>query len=151
MKRTLLALIFVLALGAIASAQETYSLPANATQTADLRTYVLGVNRGMCRKAGFPTGVCTQAQACTAAGISSACTAAQARAADARIWPDTQAGREEFVTYQWVLPKFVEARATLRTSQQAELCEWWKTASTANKNTICTTSGLATGCEICAE
>ncbi len=142
--------ILGLLIAAGAEAQETYTINANATQAADLRQYELSINRGQCRRLGLAV-TCTQAQACTAANApgGASCTAAQARGAGARIWPDTQAGREEFVTFQWVAGHFLEARASLPTLAGPDYCGWWTAQNQTTKDAECTKIGAPTGCSIC--
>lgn len=149
MRVNLAVLAFVL-VGAGVEAQETYSLAATSVQVADLRQYVLAINRGQCRRLGLAI-TCTQAQACTAANApgGASCTAAQARNSGARIWPDTQAGREEFVTFQWTAPRFLEARASLPALAAPDYCAWWNAQNQTTKDAECTKIGAPTGCAIC--
>lgn len=150
MRLKLFALMFVFA-GAV-EAQETYSLSASAGQVADLRQYVLAINRGTCRRLAAAGGLaCNQAQACTAANApgGSGCSATQARNAGCRIWPDTQAGREEFVTFQWNAPRFLEAKASLPSLAAPDYCDWWGAQNQTTKDAECTKIGAPTGCSIC--
>ena len=133
-----------------AQAQESYSISGTAGQVADLRQYVLGINRNTCARLQL-TAACTQAQACTAASApgGASCTAAQARAANARIWPDTLAGREEFVTFVWIVPHFQEAKSGLPSQGYGGYCNWWTAQNQTTKDAECTKAGLPTGCSIC--
>jgi hypothetical protein len=148
MKR-LLPLVFLF-LPVFAEAQENYTVPANATQAAEFRQHVLAVNRSVCRRFNLSAS-CTQAQACTAANApgGASCTAAQARGANVRIYPDTAAGREEYMTFVWVLPHFTEARTTLPSQIQLDLCAWWGTLNQTQKDTQCSTWGAPAGCQVC--
>lgn len=151
MRKVLLFVLGLVALAWPAESQETYSIAANASQHADLRQHVLGVNRSTCRRLQLvPT--CTQAQACTAAQApgGASCTAAQARGANARIWPDSQAGREEYVTFVWVAPHFVEARATLPNQGMGDYCIWWATQNQTTRDAECAKVGAPAGCSICS-
>ena len=145
----LAAAMFLLA-GLSVEAQETYSINGTAGQVADLRQYVLGINRNTCARLQL-TAACTQAQACTAASApgGASCTAAQARNANARIWPDTLAGREEFVTFQWIAPHFQEAKSGLPAQGYGGYCNWWTAQNQTTKDAECTKAGLPTGCSIC--
>jgi hypothetical protein len=92
----------------LASAQETYSIALGGTSEntkAAKQTQVGMVNLGRLQwnedvcKAGSLPATCTQAQACAALNVAggASCTAAAALAADARIFPDSLAGREGFI------------------------------------------------------
>lgn len=143
-----------------ALAQETYSISANANQVTDLTAIVGAANTAVCDRLGLAIG-CTQAQACTGAQApgGASCTAAQARSVNARIYPQTQAGREEFVVFEIAAPKFQELRFSLvLQSSQKELCDFWATAPRAganSKDNVCSAAGLPTsvsaptGCELC--
>ena len=130
--------------------QESYSISGTAGQVADLRQYVLGINRNTCARLQ-QVAACTQAQACTAANAAggASCSAAQARNANARIWPDTLAGREEFVTFQWIAPHFQEAKSGLPAQGYGGYCNWWTAQNQTTKDAECTKAGLPTGCSIC--
>lgn len=150
MRVKILAIAAFLLSGLAVEAQETDSLSATAGQVADLRQYVLSINRGQCRRLGLAI-TCTQAQACTAANApgGASCTAAQARNAGARIWPDTQLGREEFVLWQWNVPRFQEARASLPALAGPDYCAWWTLQNQATKDAECAKIGAPNGCSIC--
>src|SRR5690349_13440752 len=137
----------LLSIAAPAEAQESYTASATVGQVADFRQYVLAINRGTCRKYSL-AATCTQAQACTAANAAggASCTAAQARAASARIWPDTQAGREEFMTFVWLVPKFNEAKSSLPSQANADYCAWWSASNQTTKDAECSKIGAPNGC-----
>jgi hypothetical protein len=161
-----LPLLVLLALPALAHAQvddTEYCQDPNATQTGDLRQYVIAKNRATCLRLNAGTnGVCTQAQACTAAGLSAGCTAAQARGTacsttgagclvSARIWPDTQAGRNEFVQFVWVLREFTLAKAETPAHVQVDECVWWNNVATqTERDADCVKWGYLAGCPRCA-
>lgn len=152
MKKTLL-LAFALTVPVPLTAQETYSVSANATQTFDFRQHVIGANRSTCRRLGASGAPdCTQANACLAANAQggASCTAAQARAASARIFPDSQAGREEYLTFVWVAPQFVAARGALTVVHDIERCNWWNNVATQpQRDADCAKYGLQAGCTLC--
>lgn len=134
-----------------AAAQETYSIAANANQVTDLTAIVSAANGGVCNSLNLALS-CTQAQACTAANApgGSSCTAAQARGANVRIYPQTQAGREEFVLFVIAGPRFAELRASaVPAFSQRKLCDFWATATRTQKDTTCSSVGLPNGCELC--
>ena len=143
----LLSLIFI---PALAQAQESYNVAATAGQVTRLTKAVTIQNRQTCAASGFPAS-CTQAQVCTfvnAAGGAS-CTAAQARAANVRIYPNTLAGREEFVTFALVVPAFQQLVSTAPSTDQQDFCAAFKAAAPATQNSTCATYGLAAACEPC--
>lgn len=139
--------VAVLALGASAHAQETYSLPAGAGNVATLTTVIVGQNGDNCARYSLAR-TCTQAQVCAAAAApgGSSCTANQARSAGVRIYPLTQPGREEFVTFGIALPRFIELVNNQQNEDRRSFCENWNAASVSTRNTFCTTIGLASGC-----
>lgn len=150
--RKLIPLVFLLLPG-LAEAQETYTLNANANQVADLTQIVDAANRRTCLRVTPASGeTCTQAQACTGnvtcAGGSS-CTAAQARACNARIFPATQAGREEYVTFTWVAPLFIAAIDDPAAFEMERSCINWQGFNTTQRNAVCTAFGRPTGCRLC--
>lgn len=141
-------LFFVLLLAAPVAAQETYSLPAGAGNVTTLSAVIAGLNGAVCDRGGLPR-TCTQAQACTnlqtAGGAS--CTAAQARAANTRIYPLTQAGREEFVTFGIALPRFLDLVANQREEDRRASCTAWLALTQGTRDTFCTgTLSLSAGC-----
>lgn len=160
MRLKLAAFAVLLLAGLPLKAQETYCSTANANQAADVRLHVLGVNRETCERLvplSGPSFNCTQAAACTAANAAggSGCSPAQARQASARIWPDSQAGREEFQSFEWDLPQFVTARASLPQRGYTAYCRWWSTATQVQREADCTKANLPiTGtiqaCSICS-
>jgi len=149
MKRLLL-LVVLSFIPAFAEAQESYNVAATAGQVTRLTKAVTIQNRQTCGASGFPAS-CTQAQVCTfvnAAGGAS-CTAAQARAANVRIYPNTLAGREEFVTFALVVPAFQQLVSIAVSTDQQDFCAAFKAAAQGTNNATCATYGLPTVCEIC--
>lgn len=134
----------------LVGAQETYSLAATAQQVSDLTIVVAIENERTCIRLGQAAS-CTQAQACTAANAAggASCTAAQARAATARIWPATQAGREEFVTFAIAAPRFQDLKAGTIGRHREKMCEAWTAANQAGKDSMCTATGNSAGCTLC--
>jgi len=145
-------LLFVglLLLAPIVEAQETYSLSATAAQVTDLQAIVQASNEKVCNRFALADS-CTQAQACTAAGApgGASCTAAQARSVNVRVFPNTQAGREEFVTFVVAAPRFQDLRAGILGHNREKFCAFWATATRGQKDGICTAAGRAAGCELC--
>ena len=147
MRRLLLTFLFMMA-GPL-FAQETYSLPASAGNVADLTAIVDATNGRVCETRGLPV-TCTQAQICVAASApgGASCTAAQARQAQVRIFPQTQAGREEYVAFMIALPKFLELRAEIVKRAQERLQNFWNIANQSQKDALCIASDQPAGCLI---
>ena len=146
--RRLLPLVVLLAIfGVNAEAQEAYTLNASAGNVTTLTDVIAFFNAQTCQ--GFSLAPnCTQAQACTAAGAAGgvSCTAAQARAANARIWPNTLVGREEFTTFQIAAPKFLDLVGSVASAKRATFLAAFTALSQGSKDSICTTLGLPAGC-----
>lgn len=148
MKR--LALLFIL-VSVPAAAQESYTVNSSAAQVVRLTKAVTIQNRQTCASQGFPAS-CTQATICVqvnAAGGAS-CTAAQARASNVRIYPNTLAGREEFITFALIVPAFQQLMGTAVSTDQQDFCGAFKAASQATRDATCTTYGLPAACEPCS-
>jgi hypothetical protein len=129
------------------SAQETYSLSATANQVSLHDRDRASSNRQACTRLGL-SSTCTQAQACTAANAAggASCTAAQARAANARIYPATQAGREEFLTFSIVAPEFQRRVKGAAADEQNAAKAWFLAQSQAVRDAECAKWGVAAGC-----
>lgn len=132
----------------LASAQEIYTVNANANQVARLTRSAWRANAITCLNHTLPIG-CTQTQACVSVGLPSGCTPAQARGGNVRIWPATQAGREEFVIFFMILPVFKALEKDDAGFDSQQFCVAWPSLSQATKDGICTAAGLTAGCELC--
>lgn len=132
-----------------AEAQETYSVgPVSAARVTTASIVITKRNGETCLRVNAVGGrTCTQAQACTAGGAAggASCTAAQARTANVRIYPLTQAGREEFLTFAIALPDLDNMVFQQADENKRAFCAAWVAATNANKDTICTTLALPTG------
>lgn len=155
MKKILLVLVTILGPAVISSAQETYSFSANATQVNRVDRGRLTTNAKACVRAGQSV-TCTQAQACTPPALNctngASCTAAQARACGQRIYPATQAGREEFLGFGIIVVGLSDLQNLAVAYDQTEFCRLFKITSGANQNTVCTTIGytpVSGQCEVC--
>jgi len=153
--KKLLLLLPLLLLAAAAHAQEAYSISATANQVNNLTDIVTTANARTCLRL-TATEICTQAAACTAANApgGSSCTAAQARGANARIYPLTQAGREEFVTFVFVAPQFIGALGDPVAFEFERACANWTAFTNTQKNSACqalgrTASTVAVPCRLC--
>lgn len=147
MRRLLPLVVLFVLVGISAEAQETYSLSASAGNVTTLTDVISFFNAQTCQ--GFSLAPnCTQAQACTAANApgGSSCTAAQARNANARIWPLTQAGREEYTTFQIAMPRFLDLVGSVATAKRQTFSTAWAALSQGSRDSICTTLGLPAGC-----
>lgn len=132
------------------TAQEAYTINASAGQVASLSDIVAGYNNQTCLKFALVIG-CTQAQACTAANAAggSGCSAAQARAANARIFPQTLAGRDEYVTFQIAAPTFLSQKAGIVGVAVASKCAVFLAMNQTAKDAELTSIGFPTGGTTC--
>jgi hypothetical protein len=152
--RVLLAILAVFSLVGVAHAQETYSVQAPAGAVSDITGLVDVDNAKTCERLSKPSAPlvegCTQAAACTNAGAAggSSCTAVQARAANARIYPNTLAGREEYVTFSVVVVAVQDKRANISARNQDKRCKFWVVATGPQRQAICTANGLPSSCDL---
>ena len=157
MKKLILAAL-VLGLGSLASAQETYSITVGGTTTN--RNSIVGQielgrvqkNTDVCTRALLPAS-CTQAQACVALGVigGSSCTAADALAAEARIYANTLGGREAFVVNELIRFRVPVYLLEQITREAAVYKTWCQSASQASLNVVCAAAGLPNGCYPCGQ
>jgi hypothetical protein len=147
MRKLIPLLVVVLGLAGAAQAQENYSLPASAGNVTTLTDLITFTNAQVCLSRALAVG-CTQAQVCTAAGVAggASCTPAAARAANVRVWPNTQPGREEFVTFQIAVPRFADLSGGLPSLKEQVRILQVGTLSQGTKDSACTTLGLPAGC-----
>lgn len=131
-------------------AQETYSVSATAAQVAKVDKGRILNNRLTCLKLGLAVG-CTQASACVAAGAAggSGCTAAQARAAEARIYPNTSAGREEYLGFGIILDALTKVDQLTSKFDAQDYCTWFNAQNQATKDAECSKISAPAGCLIC--
>lgn len=155
MKRIILSLL-LLSLAGLASAQETYSITISApANVAKLDLGRVQYNARVCSSFSLASP-CTQAQACAASfaatgqpATGAACTAGEAQAANVRIYPNSQAGREGFIANEMIrgnLAIFARAQAKLDFTALQSFC---KAATQPQIDALCTANGLAAGCLIC--
>ena len=143
-------LLFLLLLAAPLEAQESYSISATAGQVTTLDRARLASNVRVCQQLGL-TNACTQAEACTAANApgGASCTAGQARGAGVRIFPGTQPGREEYLTFGLVVPSLQEALRAARERERILYCQWFEAQNQTTKDAECSKAGAPDGCELC--
>lgn len=143
----------LIVLAGAAEAQENYSVSLSANQVTRLERVRVFVNEEECKAANLPVS-CTQADLCLARGLG-ACSDAQARAAGFRIYPATQAGREELfmdTAREQVLELEHKANkrdfvcTTLECRQKA--CDSFAAMTTRQKDTVCFALGLSAGCSL---
>jgi hypothetical protein len=160
MKKSLLALALVL-LASLTYADETYSIVATGS-TATLSSWLGGLdlfriqqNADVCTRAKLATN-CTQADACVALNVpgGASCTAAQANAADARIFTNTLSGREGLLAIKGLKWMAEEARARKAREEAGYgvLSAWCGTnPNTSALDTMCAALGLSSGCYVCGQ
>lgn len=160
MKRLLLAIVAVLGLPVVVSAQEIYSVNAPATDVNTIERERVKWNTSVCATGSLPAS-CTQAQICGSArwvsivGGGASCTAVQARAVDIEIFANSQAGREGFFVRKLLPILRVILRATNKISDAEAKCINWRNGNDTVKNAMCAAAGapvpatVALGCQLC--
>lgn len=152
MRKIVVALLVLVGLAGVspASAQETYSVgPVSAGNVQTLTDLITYTNAKLCLTVTPASGIsCTQAQVCTAMNLlgGASCTAATARAANARIWPNTQAGREEYVTWEIASKRFDDLAAGLDNLKENVRKLQFPLLTTTAKNNACAAMSLPAGC-----
>lgn len=153
--KNLLKLLCIL-LAVSASAQETYSvtisLPANVAKLDIGRQLA---NQALLTRFALPSNA-TQADVCAASlaqtgqpASGSACTLVEANNLGIRIFPNTLAGRELFISQNLIkaeLDVFARQRAKLDFAAMQTFC---KTATQPQIDGVCTATGLSAGCGVC--
>jgi hypothetical protein len=150
MKRFIQAVALLLAFAGAVEAQETYDQAASSEDVANLRMGVSMANDKTCLRLSQQIG-CNQSQACIAAGAvgGSGCSNANARAVNARIYPDTLAGRDEFVTFVIVLPRFNDLIAAVPAWEYKRQCDHWNASNQTVRDSMCTAANRSAGCKLC--
>ena len=158
--RKLLLAVAVLFVAASVQAQETYSVTLGGSTTN--RNSLVGQvelgrtqhNTDVCRRSTPPLAdTCTQAQACVALGVEggASCTAANALAAEARIYAGTLAGREAFVTNELIRFRVSIYLLEQITREAAVYKTWCQSANQTSLNVVCAAAGLPNGCYPCGQ
>ena len=135
MKKALLALIVLWASPALA--QESYTLNATAGQVTNfINPGRVTHNETQCNAAGLPF-TCTEVQIQAVPGFEST-----------RIYPDSLAGREDWIIDVVIGPRVPELRSTNDAwdQQKAELN--WCAGDQTFKDAGCAALGLAAGCQL---
>lgn len=150
MKRFGFIFVFLLTAPLALAQSENYTIPASAGQVTQLTEIVNAVNLETCFRFGKAAG-CTDTGAggtCVAAQANggASCTPGQARAADARIFPLTQAGREEYVIFKIAAPTFVSQKEIPNRLGKIAYCQWFEAQDQTGKDAECTKVGLLAGC-----
>lgn len=135
MKKLLAILIILWAIPA--SAQETYDFSVTAGQITNV------VN---------PARVTFNEQNCAAANLVLTCTEVQLQAVagfgSARIYADTQAGRDEWFEDVVITPLIPQFKSATKQWDLARAKVDWNDKSRANKDIECVHAGRAAGCEL---
>jgi hypothetical protein len=140
MRRIVLALIAVLAFFALprsSSAQETYTINATVAQAADIEWDRVRYNGDLCEGGGLPRS-CSQAQLRAVPG----------HEAD-NIYPNSEAGRGNFLKQIWIVDRLILVRVERNRRDTSAFCVWWTSLAQGAKDTNCVTFGLTAGCELC--
>lgn len=137
------------------SAQTSYSIAftSSAQQDTDLIEIIADDNNKTCLRLGLAIG-CNQGQACTTPGTTCvggvSCSAAQARACNARIFSSSStANREEFLLHSYIVPRFNSDVQSLPSSNQTSACRNWQSFNQTQRNSACTAFGLTAPCRLC--
>lgn len=119
------------------SAQEAYTVNANATQVSVLDFERLEHNARLCASRGLASN-CTQAQFTTAGGTGT-------------IYAATLAGRQSFLIQQWIADNFRLAKMRQAERNRTAYCIWWNdpARTLAEKNAECAKVGSSAGCDLC--
>jgi hypothetical protein len=154
MKRLTLAVILALAAPLVyAQSAENYTIPASGGASgvvAQLTEIVNAVNLETCFRWGKLSG-CTDTGAsgtCVAAGAAggSSCTAAQARTANARIFPQTEVGRGEYTIHRIATPEFEKQKEIPNRVSKIAVCQWFNAQNQTVKDAECAKYGLLANC-----
>lgn len=151
MKRIALAVVVLAGLAGLAQAQESYCIQAGAAQVTRINDAISRSNAMVCTRYNLAVG-CTQAQVCVPAGCTggAACTPAQARSCNARIYDSTsQPGREEFVN-EMTKTGFINMENGIKAFDSTTFCDKFKASTRAQKDNSCLAVGFVAGCEVCA-
>jgi hypothetical protein len=147
----------------LAQAQTSYTITTqNAAQDLRIERGRIVANEETCQRQGYPVG-CTQAQACVPVGRppcagGASCTAAQARAAacNARIYPNTQAGREEMLAFETMIPGLQKLKERGQSLDANAFCEvTWVALTLTERHNECVRAGRGAGssttnpCDMC--
>ncbi len=125
----------------------TLSITLNTASQTELELQRIADNKFTCRRLGLPA-TCTQAQACVAANAvgGSGCTAAQADAANARIFFASQTGRENHA--EKLLKEAVDNRRGLNKQEEAkDFCAFWLALTQGQRDTECARYPSDPGCD----
>ena len=135
---------------------ETYSVTINtAANVAKLDVGRQLANQALLTRFSLPSNA-TQADVCAASlaqtgqpASGSACTIVEANGLGIRLFPNTQAGRELFITLNLIraeLEVFARQKAKLDFASLQSFC---RTATQPQIDGVCTATGLSAGCGVC--
>ena len=135
MKKALVAILILWAGPALA--QESYTLNATA---GNITNFI------------DPGRVSYNEQACNAAALPLTCTEAQLQAVEGhetdRIYPDSQAGRQDYVVQVILQPRIPEIRNDMRRWDRIKAQLAWAGFNRTQKDAVCSALGLPAGCEL---
>lgn len=153
--KKLLYILLLLLISVSASAQETNSINVTVANVPRLDHGRILYNNNTCTGQGLAIG-CTQAQACAASlartgapASGSSCTASEALANAARIYPNTQPGREQYHQDQIFKTALDRIDREWAKTGAFDFQAWCKTATTPQIDQICTDHGKSAGCGVC--
>lgn len=109
----------------------TYSVTTNAKQDERMEKERTRINKAECKAAQLPNS-CTQAQ-CRAVNPNCNIFSDVADLIDRKVVKDYADGLKQKDT----------------ADDQVQFCEYWTTATVAQRNATCATAGLPNGCELC--
>jgi hypothetical protein len=160
--KAIIAVLFLLFVGVVSEAQETYSVIVPAGDVPTVERERVKHNTNVCAR-GALSASCTQAQICGSApfvnivGGGSSCSAAQARVLDIEIYANSVAGREGFFIRKLLtrLRRILTSENKLADSDAK--CVNWKAGNDTVKNAMCAAAGspvpatVALGCQLCED
>jgi hypothetical protein len=143
------AVLMTSALGAVAA--ENYTVPVNDARQIQVSIMVDYNRIQICDRLSLVGAACTQANACTtvvpAAAGGASCSAAQARAAKVRLYPQTQPGREEWFTFEYVVGGLQDLKDHAEVAIKALRARYIAAQNTATKDADCTAIGTVASCQ----
>lgn len=147
MKKATVLVVVAVGLASGAEAQESYTVNATAAHVTRLDRQRTRWNTAVCARFALAPS-CTQALACSSAGVGS-CVTANIRAADIEIFPNTLTGRNDYFV-QKILKALADAWKSDDVAKDAALqCVNWTAANQTTRDGMCTAASLPAGCDLC--
>jgi len=144
-------------------APEIYQVVATSPRVADMIQIVDMRNQKTCQRIHVQNGknpwpvpyVCTQAEVCTATmppitpcDDATSQGRSNLRQANARIYPNTFSGRDEFMSFVIAGPQFLDQINAVPSWQRFVQCIAWHGADAAARNQMCAQAGLSPDCRL---